>query len=83
MGDNEVLRVGEFTRAIQALERSVSAGHARIESKLDDYGERIVKLEQADRRDRNKRNAKSVGWGTAAAAGLTVVFEAAKAYFLK
>jgi hypothetical protein len=77
---NGYLRVAEFERAMQRLERAVTSGYDRIETKVDNYGERIVKLENIDRSERKTSTKKTVGWSSAAAGVVMLLVEAIKAY---
>ncbi len=77
---NGYLRVGEFERAMARLERAVTSGYDRIETKVDEYGERIVRLESVERSERTSSTKKTVGWSSAVAGGIMILVEAIKAY---
>jgi hypothetical protein len=83
MSPHEHLTVGEFTRAMEALERSVltrfDQRFDRIEHRLDLHAERLVTLEAA----KKKSTLKTAGWTGAAATVLVAIIESVKAFLIR
>jgi hypothetical protein len=80
---SEHLSVGEFQRAMQALERTVTTGFERTDARLEriesgqaGHGERLAVVEASVK----SRRRHAVGWGTAVATGMATLFEGIRTY---
>jgi hypothetical protein len=83
MSPYEHLSVGEFSRAMESLERNVigrlDQRCDRIEDRMSIHAERLVKLETA----RKKSNLRTAGWASGAATVLVAIIETVKTYIAR
>lgn len=96
MGDRETLSVGEFTRAMAALDRTITSGFtamdgrlARVEETQQQQGEDIAVLKALrgrttkDEPQPARRNGTAAAIGTFAAGALLGAVEIIKAWWTK